>query len=108
MDFLTELLLVNFFVWNDNFISKFINDYITDRIINIIKITNNMFFNDIFSFFILLIIVFSMKSGFEQQRNISSVFYPFLVVLGAFLRNFKVVTQLNLVSQLNFSQFSKN
>jgi len=37
-----------------------------------------------------------MKWDFKQQRNISSVFYHFLIVLGAFLRNFKVVTQLNL------------
>jgi hypothetical protein len=44
MDLLIELLSVRFFVWRDNFISKPINNSITDEI----EIINNMIYKIFF------------------------------------------------------------
>ena len=55
MNLPTELMPVFFFVWHAISICKSIGDYITDELTDIIQITDNMFFDDIFSFVILLL-----------------------------------------------------
>jgi hypothetical protein len=57
MDLPRELMPIKFFVWHDNSINKFIGDYTTDEI----KIINDIFFDDKFSFVFSLIILFSME-----------------------------------------------
>jgi hypothetical protein len=65
MDLPMELLLLIFFVWRDNYVGKSIGDYITDIIIDDIKISNDMFFDDIFLSIILSIIVVLMKTDYS-------------------------------------------
>jgi len=65
MDLPMELLRLIFFVWRDNYVGKSIGDYITDIIIDDIKISNDMFFDDIFLSIILSIIVVLMKTDYS-------------------------------------------
>jgi hypothetical protein len=60
-----ELLPLIFFVWRNNYVGESIGDYITDIIIiDDIKISDNMFFDDIFLSIILSIIVLLMKTDY--------------------------------------------
>jgi hypothetical protein len=47
MNLLMKLLPINVLVWRNNFIDKSIDDYIPDRITDGIKITNDIFFDNI-------------------------------------------------------------
>jgi hypothetical protein len=57
-----ELMTVMFFGWRDNSIGKSISDYVIDRLTDKIEITNDMFFNNMISFVIPLIILFLTES----------------------------------------------
>jgi len=75
-----ELMVVMFFAWRNNFIGKSIGDYTTDRLTYKIKITDDIFFDDMISFVIPSVIVFSTESMFKHRRNILLVIINFLVV----------------------------
>lgn len=80
MNLLMKLLPINVLVWRNNFIDKSIDDYIPDRITDGIKITNDIFFDNIFMSIISSIIVLLTESSFKHQHNISSILCYFLVV----------------------------
>jgi hypothetical protein len=56
---------VNFFVWRNLSINKSISDYITDKMIDRIKITDDIFSGDMIPSVIILVILFPMKSMFK-------------------------------------------
>jgi len=78
---------VNFFVWRNLSINKSISDYITDKMIDRIKITDDIFSGDMIPSVIILVILFPMKSMFKYWQNISSMIYNFLVVLWGIIKN---------------------
>jgi len=57
---------VNFFVWRNLSINKSISDYITDKMIDRIKITDDIFSGDTIPSVIILVILFPMKSMFKH------------------------------------------
>jgi hypothetical protein len=57
---------VNFFVWRSLSVSKFISDYITDKMIDRIEITDDIFSGDMIPSVIILVILFPMKSMFKH------------------------------------------
>jgi hypothetical protein len=57
---------VNFFVWRNLSINKSISDYITDKMIDRIKITDDIFSGDMIPSVIILVILFPMKSMFKH------------------------------------------
>jgi hypothetical protein len=65
MSLLIELLQVIFFVWLDNSVDKFISNYISNGMMNIIEIIDTMFSDDIFLSTILMVIALIMRSGFK-------------------------------------------
>jgi len=58
MDSPTKLISVNVFVWRAYSFCKFISDYIINKLIDIIKITDDMFSDDMITFVIPSIILF--------------------------------------------------
>jgi hypothetical protein len=72
---------VIFFVWCNLFVSKSISDYITDKMIDRIEITDDIFSGDMIPSVIILVILFLMKSLFN------SMIYNFLVVLWGIIKN---------------------
>jgi hypothetical protein len=68
------------FVWLANSFYKFISDYIINILIDIMKITDDIFFDDMITSVIWSVILFYIESVFKHQLNISPVIYDFLVV----------------------------
>jgi hypothetical protein len=59
-------MLVKFFVWRNLSVSKSISDYITDKMIDRIEITDDIFSGDMIPSVIILVILFPMKSMFKH------------------------------------------
>jgi hypothetical protein len=57
---------VKFFVWRNLSVSKSISDYITDKMIDRIEITDDIFSGDTIPSVIILVILFPMKSMFKH------------------------------------------
>jgi hypothetical protein len=57
---------VKFFVWRNLSVSKSISDYITDKMIDRIEITDDIFSDDTIPSVIILVILFPMKSMFKH------------------------------------------
>jgi hypothetical protein len=57
---------VKFFVWCNLSVSKSISDYITDKMIDRIEITDDIFSGDTIPSVIILVILFPMKSMFKH------------------------------------------
>ena len=76
MDLPRKLLQVNVFVWHDNFVNKFIGDYITNGMNDRIKIIYDMFSDDIFLFIISSVIEFEFptESGFKHLPSVCCYF----------------------------------
>jgi predicted glycosyltransferase involved in capsule biosynthesis len=65
MNLQKKLLPLIFLVWRDNYIGKSIGDYITDIMIDDIKISDDMFFDNLFLSIILSIIVLWMETDYS-------------------------------------------
>jgi len=57
---------VIFLVWRNLFVSKSISDYITNKMIDRIEITDDIFSGNMIPSVIILVILFPMKSLFKH------------------------------------------